>query len=85
MKRKKISAKDFIETLTDNELKNVLGGYGGDVNPAEWDECCYCSYHILGVKRSAWVCGNYGDSDCSRGRANLAATGVTNISCSFVF
>ena len=27
MKLKKISVKNFIETLTDNELKNVVGGY----------------------------------------------------------
>ena len=28
MKLKKVSMRDFIETLTDNELKNVRGGSG---------------------------------------------------------
>ena len=37
MKIKKISVRNFMESLTDNELKKVLGGYGAS---PRW--CC-CS------------------------------------------
>ena len=37
MKLKKISVKNFIETLTDNELKNVVGGYS----------CRECNYAFI--------------------------------------
>ena len=30
MKLKKISVRDLVETLTDNEMKATLGGYGTD-------------------------------------------------------
>ena len=36
MKLKKISVREFIETLTDDELKNVIGGY--DVGDSY--DCC---------------------------------------------
>ena len=38
MKIKKISVKNFIETLTDNELKNVVGGYWDPNYASEWTD-----------------------------------------------
>ena len=40
MKLKKINVRNFIETLTDNELKNVVGGYGTEPWPGTVSGTC---------------------------------------------
>ena len=67
MKVEKFCFGNGVEVLTDNELKATRGGYG----PANWAECCFCHYYIDDVEDVGWVCGNYGDSDCSKGMSSL--------------
>ena len=60
MKLKKISVRNFIETLTDHELKNVVGGY------KDWAECSHCKYEITYhggylESGSGVFCGRQGD------------------------
>ena len=55
MKVKKISVRNMSGTLTDNEMKNVVGGY-------DWNDCqnCNYSYNYLGggsYSNSGIFCG----------------------------
>ena len=55
MKIKKISFKNMSDTLTDNEMKNVLGGYFNNT----WRCCC-------GDRSSSSNCYNYSASSYSK-------------------
>jgi len=77
--------KDFSKfgtLLTKEEAKKVRGGKNcpvcgcnpcicPDGGPANWAECCMCAFEIFGVLQRGWICGNYGDPDCSKGIAQL--------------
>ena len=72
MKLKKINVKKFIETLTDNELKNVVGGYGppGGTGSCAWwsgqgnDGACGISADVaeamVKVNGGRWCCDSCG-------------------------
>jgi len=65
---------NVTDVLPDDQLKSILGGY--DIDPENWDECCYCAWEaICGAYHSSsagWVCGNEGDQDCRNGMGQLA-------------
>ena len=57
------------ERMPDNQMKAVLGGYGG------YDECCWCSWIVIWLggshAGSGTVCGNYGAGNCDSGEEKL--------------
>ena len=76
MKIKKISVRNLIETLTDNELKHVLGGYGtGDCYALSCSSCevCECIGSVglwaqcYGADKS-WICAS-GSYRCRPGNS----------------
>ena len=81
MKIKKISVRNVIETLTDNELKHVLGGYGTSGTCCWHSETsCDCGVSIGEAKFMAgcdqngnncngggWCCDSCGSSIWAKG------------------
>jgi len=71
MKIKKISVRNLIETLTDNELKNVIGGYGGGVFH------CYCGF-VGNPLSSSFIVGAHDILDAlAQARTRCGGLGAT--------
>ena len=66
MRLKKNSVRNYIETLTDDDLKNVIGGYNGD------DDLLPDGFNIVGCNYNPLTCkctidimtDDCHDSDC---------------------